>query len=177
MNYETKKSILKLCQYFELAVFLANCILEIALVFGGDQLIVYYAMYYGIDITFILKILVPIRFLIVTIYFVFIMIYINEKRKQTKESFYAKTKFFKVMSIVSLIFCPEIAVFLIFVAFTKDYDKPQQNVPKIQPKEIKEKVKLDNEKKKQIQKLKHDKHTGKISKELYDKRYNELMKK
>ena len=44
-------------------------------------------------------------------------------------------------------------------------------------KEKKEKVKLDKEVKQQIKVLKHDKHIGKISKELYNRRYKELTKK
>ena len=65
---------------------------------------------------------------------------------------------------------------LMFVAYTKDESKTKtQQVNK--PKSTKTKPILDKETKKEIRLLKHQKRHGIISKENYEKKYNQLIKK
>ena len=133
------------------------------------------ALYY-IEVPDYLVLILAIITLIITIYFVWFMIYINKKIKQTKEEFYAKTKLFKTFSIISLFFSTGIGILLIFVAYTKDDTSSKKILVKYDKKPVKPIIILTKESKKQIRQLKSQKRRGIISNENYQKKYNQIIK-
>ena len=175
MNYETKKSVIKASIILQTIMFISAILSAILAVVGYllKDFLINYGIYYS-ETTMLVSVITAF---VSTIYFCFFIVYLNKKQKQTKEEFYAKTKPFKAFAIVSLIFSTGIGIMLMFVAYTKDENKTktmQVNKPKStkKPKPI-----LDKETKKEIRILKHQKRHGIISKENYQKKYNQLVKK
>ena len=175
MNYETKKSVIKASIILQTIIFISASITAAITIVAYllKDFLINYGIYYS-ETTMLVSVITAF---VSTIYYCFFIVYLNKKQKQTKEEFYAKTKPFKAFAIVSLIFSTGIGIMLMFVAYTKDENKTktmQVNKPKStkKPKPI-----LDKETKKEIRLLKHQKRHGIISKENYEKKYNQLVKK
>ena len=67
-----------------------------------------------------------------------------------------------------------LAILLIVCAFSKDDNKDEE--PPYKRKKNKTKLILDNETQKQLKLLKSQRRKGLISQELYEKKYNEMLK-
>ena len=65
---------------------------------------------------------------------------------------------------------------LMFISFTKDDTNPKKIIARYKTKQSKPTVILTKETKKQIRALKYQKRHGIISKENYQKQYNQLIK-
>ena len=176
MNYETKKSVMKVLKIIQIISFISGLLLLSWLLIGTFREVEIYKSY-GLEYPDYVFLLEAIYALLSTIYFCFFMIYISKKLKQTKEQFYAKTKTFKAFAIVSLIFSTGVGIILMFVAFTKDGNKIQEIQVPGRKKYKKQKPILDKKAKKELKTLKHQKRHGIISKENYQKKYNQLIKK
>ena len=115
-------------------------------------------------------------FLIFTLYYSLVTTYLGKKFYQNKQQFFSQLVPLRGISIISLAFTPISGILLIIASFRKDDgcdELPQYKKPK---KEKKKKPKYPREVKRQLRKVKHDKKLGYISKELYEKQCEEIIK-
>lgn len=182
MNIGSKKAIFRACIILNI-IFISFLTLTIILNYCLSDLIIEMTLiYYNKDISFQIYVLPAIYYLIYSIYFSVLVIYLNKKLKQTKQEFYNKILFLKIFSIILLILEPITAIFLIICAYKKDDQKeetpPYKHIKKNKENNTikKEKPKINKDIKIEIKKLKSQKRKGIISEELYQKKLNKLLK-
>ncbi len=173
MNLGSKKTILKACSILQIISFVAYLISFITILPNIDNFY-YIAEMYNIPIYINFYILLPLHFCLFVIIYGFCLFYFNKKFYQNKENYYKNTIILKILSILMLFFDIIIAILLIVCAFSKDDNKDEE--PQFKRKKHNKNLNLDNETKKQINLLKTQKRKGLISQELYEKKYNELLK-
>ncbi len=115
-------------------------------------------------------------FCIFAIYYTIMSLYFRKKFNQNKEQFYSQTVPLKAISIISIIFTPISGILLIVMAFRKDDEQDELPLYKKPKKQKKVKTKYPRDVKRQLRKVKHEQRLGYISKELYEKKCNEIIK-
>ncbi len=174
MNLGSKKTILKACLILQMITF-AIYILSFITIIPNLQYIYYIAEVYQFEIKINLFIVLPIHFIIYTLVYGFCFFYFPKKLYQNKENYYKNIIILKIISILFVIFDIIIAILLIICAFSKDDNKDEE--PQYKRKNIKKKkIYFNSETQKQLKQLKSQKRKGIISQELYEKKYNEIVK-
>lgn len=178
MNYGSKKAIIKACYILEIIFLVFLVVSEILIVSLGFWLTSFAQTQEQAQLISKQLLVMPtISFLVSVIISTLFIIYLNKKSKQTKQQFYEKTKLIKFISIIIFIFNPITSIFLMIVAFKKDDGKEEMPEYK-RPKKIKKnKPNFSKNAKKEIKMLKSQKRKGLISEELYNKKYQQIIKK
>lgn len=174
MNLGSKKTILKACLILQMITFVIY-ILSFITIIPSLQYIYYLAEFYGFEIKINLYLVLPIHFAIFTLVYGFCFIYFSKKLNQNKENYYKNINILKIISILLVFFDIIIAILLIVCAFSKDDNKDEEPQFK-RKKNNKVKLNIDSETQKQLKLIKLQKRKGLISQELYEKKYNEIVK-
>ncbi len=110
------------------------------------------------------------------VYYGIFTIYLRKKLFQNKEQFYKNMAPYRFIAITSIFFGIIGFILMTISAFKKDDgldEQPLYHKPK-KPKKVK--IKYPKYVKKQLKYVKHQKRLGYISKELYEKKCNEIIK-
>ena len=110
------------------------------------------------------------------IYYVIFTIYLRKKLFQNKEQFYKNLVPYKFIAITNIFFGVIGFILMTISAFKKDDGLDEQPLYHKPKKPQKVKIKYPKDVNKQLKSIKHQKRLGYISKELCEKKCNEIIK-
>ena len=174
MNLGSKKTIIKACIIIQLISFVAY-LCAFSYFMPNYDLFIQIFEYYNIDSVMFSKAFFISHFLIFVIFYNFCFIYLSKKLQQNKENFYKNIIILRIIAIILIFFDFILAILLIICAFSKDDNKDEEPQFK-RKKNNKVKLNIDSETQKQLKLIKLQKRKGLISQELYEKKYNEIVK-
>ena len=173
MNLSTKKKLLKATLILQIIILCLYSISFIYMLSYSNFIIEYYEVLYEIKIG-LLFYFFTILFMLLTYTFMILLIqFIKIKMSQNKIDFYQNIKNFRIISIFFIILVPITGILLTIISFTKDDGFEEKNNIKNNKKEIT----IPSSARMEIKKLQKLRKKGFISQELYDKKYNSIVKK
>ena len=173
MNLSTKKKILKSSLIWQLILALIYIASLIFCFCYSNTIILLYDALYETDITVLFFTTTICAFIFFVTIIILLQIFIRKKINQNKDEFYLKDKKFKIISIITILFEPVSGILLTITAFSKDDGKDEIIDLK---KQKKKKIIYPKPVQAEIKKLKRQRRIGLISEELYQKKYQKIIK-
>ena len=176
MNLASKKTILK--AYLILQRQFLCMVLSIVFVF----LLMYFTQilplkkYIQTSTFTTILIAISVYFLLYIIHFCFCLVIFRKKLVQKKEDFYKNTLTLKILSFFAIPMDLYLSPLLFVTAFCHDDGKEEGVIQQKPKKEKPKKPNFSKDQKKEIATLKSKRNRGIISKELYQKKYNQILK-